>query len=76
MSSKLYLLPSFMFASYIALYDKRKIRCHTLNDHGKLMINHGKIKEFYFLFSVGILPSETQTNRGEKLNEAAFCCLD
>ena len=33
------------FACYIALYDKRKVGCHTLNDHGNLMVDHGIIKE-------------------------------
>ena len=44
------------FAFYIALYDKRKVGCHTLNDHGNLMIDHGIIMEkswnfiLYFLW--------------------------
>ena len=35
----------FCLLYYIALYNKRKVGCHTLNDHGNLMIDHGIIVE-------------------------------
>ena len=41
----IYLCNISIFACYIALYDKRKIGCHTLNDHGNLTIDHGIIMD-------------------------------
>ena len=44
---------------YIALYDKRKVGCHTLNDHENLTIDHRviveKVMEYHFVLSVGSL---------------------
>ena len=42
-----------IFAFYIALYDKRKVGCHTLDDQGNLTIVQDIIMEFYFIYSVG-----------------------
>ena len=45
-----------MFAICVALYDKRKVGCHTLNDHGNSMVGHEIIMEkswnfiLYFLW--------------------------
>ena len=45
-----------IFALYKALYDKRKVGRHTLNDHGNLTIDYGIIMEkswnfiLYFLW--------------------------
>ena len=56
-----YLCNISIFAFYIAWYDKRMEGCYSLNDHGNLTVDHwiyhGKIMEFYFLFSIGTLIS-------------------
>ena len=45
-----------IFVFYIALYDKGKVGCHTLNYHGNLTINYGIVMEkswnfiLYFLW--------------------------